>query len=328
MTNVTITTNFGCITNLKSSIWQVLPPRPVASRNCARVNPCATVVLKFGVDTAIHKCGSSCSIPPELVPVLASHVDGVVAAKETCHEKFNQVENTAGDEKLLNWLASKGPFRLSLSVTMLAQASPSKDTLETQVLGLLEHMVCQYLPVTYPQIFSAFYFENKNPTVTLTHPVCVVSTCVEKAYLTAAKLSEEEKKMFRLYGKLPNRKDLVNNTIKERKYFDSGDYVLSKVGKNTQPVGEQHPSPETIPHQNPALLPTPPQADKLTLPTGKESQHVRENSVTSGMISPSKITPPVTPGDKAQPQLIPQPLKTDDASKVDPSPVEDKSVHQ
>ncbi|KAJ1654070.1 hypothetical protein IWQ61_005935 [Dispira simplex] len=146
------------------------------------------------------------------------------------------------------------------------------------------------------------------------------------------KLSEEEKKMFRLYGKLPNRKDLVNNSIKERKYFDSGDYVLSKVGKNTQPVGEQHPSPETIPHQNPALLPTPPQADKLTLPTGKESHHVRENSVTSGMISSGKITPPVTPGDRAHPHLPLQSFKTDDASKVDslttnPSAVEDKSVH-
>ncbi|CAO1614299.1 unnamed protein product [Parajaminaea phylloscopi] len=62
-------------------------------------------------------------------------------------------------------------------------------------------------------------------------------------------LSEEEQKLFRLYGKLPNRKDILGNKLKERKYFDSGDYALSKAGKAPQQsVGTAIPNPETIPH--------------------------------------------------------------------------------
>ncbi|WPG98574.1 Hypothetical protein R9X50_00136600 [Acrodontium crateriforme] len=65
-------------------------------------------------------------------------------------------------------------------------------------------------------------------------------------------LSEEEQKLFRLYGKLPNKKDLLQNKLKERKYFDSGDYALSKAGKSDAGLvgglGREHPSPNTIPH--------------------------------------------------------------------------------
>ncbi|KAA6410401.1 MAG: hypothetical protein FRX48_05822 [Lasallia pustulata] len=65
-------------------------------------------------------------------------------------------------------------------------------------------------------------------------------------------LNEEEQKVFRLYGKLPNKKDLLQNKLKERKYFDSGDYALSKAGKASDvgvtSIGSQHPLPENIPH--------------------------------------------------------------------------------
>ncbi|CAO3659310.1 unnamed protein product [Umbelopsis vinacea] len=69
-------------------------------------------------------------------------------------------------------------------------------------------------------------------------------------------LSEEEKKVFRLYGKLPDRKDLLDRKLKERKYFDSGDYALSKAGKEPGSVGSEHPSPDTIPHSNPSSNPS------------------------------------------------------------------------
>jgi hypothetical protein len=40
--------------------------------------------------------------------------------------------------------------------------------------------------------------------------------------------------------------------VKERKYFDSGDYALSKAGKASDvgvtQMGTQHPVPENIPH--------------------------------------------------------------------------------
>jgi len=65
-------------------------------------------------------------------------------------------------------------------------------------------------------------------------------------------MNPEEQKLFRLYGKLPNRNDLLQNKLKERKYFDSGDYALSKAGKASDvgvtSIGSQHPSPENIPH--------------------------------------------------------------------------------
>ncbi|KAF3085517.1 hypothetical protein TWF569_002200 [Orbilia oligospora] len=65
-------------------------------------------------------------------------------------------------------------------------------------------------------------------------------------------LSEEEQKLFRLYGKLPSKKDVLSNRLKERKYFDSGDYALSKAGRASDvgvtQIGSKHPLPENIPH--------------------------------------------------------------------------------
>lgn len=44
----------------------------------------------------------------------------------------------------------------------------------------------------------------------------------------------------------------ATNEHKERKYFDSGDYALSKAGKASEGgvtnMGSQHPLPENIPH--------------------------------------------------------------------------------
>ncbi|KAK3710060.1 hypothetical protein LTR37_010491 [Vermiconidia calcicola] len=86
------------------------------------------------------------------------------------------------------------------------------------------------------------------------------------------KLSEEEQKLFRLYGKLPNKKDLLQNKLKERKYFDSGDYAMSKAGKSDGALagglGREHPSPETIPHlsQQQSNSQGPPRSDSVSSP--------------------------------------------------------------
>lgn len=65
-------------------------------------------------------------------------------------------------------------------------------------------------------------------------------------------LSPDEQRLFRLYGKVPSKSDHLAKHLKERKYFDSGDYALSKAGKagsvDTGSVGSQHPLPENIPH--------------------------------------------------------------------------------
>ncbi|KAJ9156617.1 hypothetical protein NKR23_g919 [Pleurostoma richardsiae] len=74
----------------------------------------------------------------------------------------------------------------------------------------------------------------------------------QKNKVDISSLSPEEQRLFRLYGKLPSRSDHFAKHLKERKYFDSGDYALSKAGKadsvDTGAVGSQHPSPENIPH--------------------------------------------------------------------------------
>lgn len=73
-----------------------------------------------------------------------------------------------------------------------------------------------------------------------------------KNKVDVSSLSPDEQRLFRLYGKLPSKADHLAKHLKERKYFDSGDYALSKAGKassvDTGSVGSQHPLPENIPH--------------------------------------------------------------------------------
>ncbi|KAJ9602791.1 hypothetical protein H2200_012571 [Cladophialophora chaetospira] len=77
----------------------------------------------------------------------------------------------------------------------------------------------------------------------------------QKNKIDISKLSGDEQRLFRLYGKLPNKKDLLQNKLKERKYFDSGDYALSKAGKASDTgvttIGTEHPQADNIPHMSP-----------------------------------------------------------------------------
>ncbi|KAG5934023.1 hypothetical protein E4U53_000789 [Claviceps sorghi] len=74
----------------------------------------------------------------------------------------------------------------------------------------------------------------------------------QKNKVDVQSLSPEEQRLFRLYGKLPSRSDHFAKHLKERKYFDSGDYAMSKAGKgdgvDAGAVGSEHPLPENIPH--------------------------------------------------------------------------------
>ncbi|KAF9275090.1 hypothetical protein BGZ74_004124 [Mortierella antarctica] len=65
-----------------------------------------------------------------------------------------------------------------------------------------------------------------------------------------------------------------------RKYFDSGDYALSKAGKESC-VGEGHPQPENIPHSVPV--------DRVygSIPT-------RRGSLANVVIQPNMGTPSQT----------------------------------
>lgn len=63
-------------------------------------------------------------------------------------------------------------------------------------------------------------------------------------------LSPDEQRLLRLYG--TRGKLAPFKHINERKYFDSGDYALSKAGKAELPVGSEHPNPERIQHLAPS----------------------------------------------------------------------------
>lgn len=42
-------------------------------------------------------------------------------------------------------------------------------------------------------------------------------------------LSPQEQKLYQLYGKLPNTNSILRGKLKDRKFFDSGDYAMSKA---------------------------------------------------------------------------------------------------
>ncbi|CAD6579236.1 MAG: hypothetical protein ASARMPREDX12_009102 [Alectoria sarmentosa] len=105
----------------------------------------------------------------------------------------------------------------------------------------------------------------------------------QKNKVDISSLNEEEQKLFRLYGKLPNKKDLLQNKLKERKYFDSGDYALSKAGKASEggvtSIGSQHPLPENIPH--------------LTSPGPNSGNNGASNGASNGSIPGASSGSPV-----------------------------------
>ncbi|KAJ3177716.1 hypothetical protein HDU87_004238 [Geranomyces variabilis] len=79
-----------------------------------------------------------------------------------------------------------------------------------------------------------------------------------KQEVDVSTLGPEEKAFYEKYGRLPPaKKAILGQRMKggDRKYFDSGDYAMSKAGKSSSnEVGSEHPSPERIPHSVPSSL--------------------------------------------------------------------------
>nr|ODO02427.1 hypothetical protein L204_01163 [Cryptococcus depauperatus CBS 7855] len=113
-----------------------------------------------------------------------------------------------------------------------------------------------------------------------------------------SQMSEQDQKAFKLYGKVPG-KNLLTKMQKvnrpwcsvrgltagqDRKYFDSGDYMMSKAGITTAPPGTKHPTPEA---QVDCYLSSSPTG-------GLPSPNVEHNHSHSGL-SPT-LEKPVTPG--------------------------------
>jgi len=94
-----------------------------------------------------------------------------------------------------------------------------------------------------------------------------------------------EEKARRLYGAPPNKR-LLKIRGPERKYFDSGDYALSKAGISPPAaVGTAIPQPESIPHVNPNSNPStsPTGANGTSPPTDTPlKQHSEMNETIDG----------------------------------------------
>jgi len=64
--------------------------------------------------------------------------------------------------------------------------------------------------------------------------------------------SEQEKRLFQLYGKQSAGRRLLNTQLKTRKYFDSGDFALLGANKASDigviQTGREHPLLENISH--------------------------------------------------------------------------------
>ncbi|KAI0269867.1 camp-regulated phosphoprotein/endosulfine conserved region-domain-containing protein [Gloeopeniophorella convolvens] len=117
-----------------------------------------------------------------------------------------------------------------------------------------------------------------------------------------SKLTEEEQKLFRLYGKLPTHKNILTKMQKDRKYFDSGDYALSKAGVGPQnAVGTAIPNPENIPH---ASSPHGPHQGLSASPANPATSPVRESALSHNDSLPDDREEAFSPVDPVAPAPV------------------------
>ncbi|KAI5288398.1 hypothetical protein KEM54_005236 [Ascosphaera aggregata] len=135
-----------------------------------------------------------------------------------------------------------------------------------------------------------------------------------------SKLTPDEQRLLRLYGKLPTKKDLLQNKLKvnyiptksrytdppERKYFDSGDYALSKAGKASDvgvtTVGSRHPVPENIPHATAASTSPPTASPSPVAPAATAHSPMKESSVLTHDTSSDDLGKNERTGNQEQPK--------------------------
>jgi len=113
-----------------------------------------------------------------------------------------------------------------------------------------------------------------------------------------SKLSPQEQQLFAKYGKLPTHKNVLMKMQKDRKFFDSGDYALSKAGKAPQStVGTAIPNPENIPHASSPVNGHNGHPPLSISPTNSISSVAKE----SGLATDQNTTPPAElPSDPIQ----------------------------
>lgn len=70
--------------------------------------------------------------------------------------------------------------------------------------------------------------------------------------LDLSKLSPQELRIYKMYGKLPTTQQILSSKFQDKKYFDSGDYAMQKqLGNNSKSavpggVPLKHPNAELV----------------------------------------------------------------------------------
>lgn len=138
----------------------------------------------------------------------------------------------------------------------------------------------------------------------------------QKNKIDVKSLSPEEQRLFRLYGKLPSRSDHFAKHLKDRKYFDSGDYAMSKAGKgdgvDAGAVGSQHPVPENIPHLSSPVNGTgnvPKHAHHGSIPGIQAGSPIKESSFLKSETSAEESQTDAADADKTEDEsAAPEPV--------------------
>ncbi|SCU85453.1 LADA_0D07580g1_1 [Lachancea dasiensis] len=69
-----------------------------------------------------------------------------------------------------------------------------------------------------------------------------------------SQMTPQEVKLYKMYGKMPSKKDLFKHKLQERKYFDSGDYALKKAGVKSDDLQSNAIGNSHLPVTNPSGL--------------------------------------------------------------------------
>ncbi|AMD19385.1 HBR484Wp [Eremothecium sinecaudum] len=97
-------------------------------------------------------------------------------------------------------------------------------------------------------------------------------------------LTPQEQKLYKMYGKMPSKKDLFKHKLHERKYFDSGDYALSKAGVKSGDLESDSVGNSHLPVTNPSGLRESIIRRRMSnSASGADPQHSnRQSSISSG----------------------------------------------
>ncbi|SCU87840.1 LAFA_0E09142g1_1 [Lachancea sp. 'fantastica'] len=105
-----------------------------------------------------------------------------------------------------------------------------------------------------------------------------------KETVDTSKMTPQEVKLLKMYGKLPSKKDLFKHKLQERKYFDSGDYALNKAGVKSDDLQSNSIGNSHLPVTNPSGLRESIIKRRLSSSAGAmDSQDLqRQGSISSG----------------------------------------------